>query len=283
MFHRQTTDLYDQVAFLDEGFDLDRQAHRRELLKAMGLAGLVLSAGGVLAYHTIAQSATEHLNGDLCPSGVPAPTHIAVLVDTTDTPSDPQRRTLEASLRHRVDALAVGARLSLYLLTPDRTKPVVTELFARCKPKDGVHANGMTETKPLFEKRYREQFQAPFEAALAKLKDARTSETSPLLEAMHAIIKQPAFSRAQSRRLEIWSDMLQHSPGVMTHLKPGYSVDQLKSTLYRTDMTELAGADVRIYQFKSPKYPQLQTEAHGQFWGAYFQALKVGYYERSRL
>ena len=282
MFHRQTIDPYDSLAFSNAGFDLDRPAHRRDLLKVFGLGGVLLLAGGVLVYHTIAQSATVQLNGDLCPSGVVTPTHIAMLVDMSDAASDPQHRLLETSLRHRVDELAVGARFSLYLLTPG-TKAVVTELFSRCKPKDGTHANGITETPSLFAKRYREQFQAPFEATLAKLSDAPSSKTSPLLEAIHTIIKQPAFTQAQSRRLEIWSDMLENVPGGMTHLKPGYSVDQLKSTLYRTDMTELAGADVRIYQFKSQKYSQFQTAAHGQFWGDYFQALGVGYYERNRL
>jgi len=282
MFQRQTIDPCDSPAFSHAGFDLDSPAHRRDLLKALGLGGVLLLAGGVLVYHTIAQSETAQLNGDLCHSGMPAPTHIAVLLDWTDTPSDPQHRLLETSLRHRIDELTVGARFSLYLLTPGM-KAVVTELFSRCKPKDGAHADWFKETPRLFEKRYREQFQAPFEAALAKLKDAPSSEISPLLEAIHAIIKQPAFIKAQSRRLEIWSDMLQNVPGVMTHFKPGYSVDQLKSTLYRTDMTELAGADVRIYQFKRQQYAQFQTAAHNQFWEDYFQALKVGYYERSRL
>ena len=284
MFRRKPTDPFSGADYSHERVDLYHPKSGQDKLKAIGLACFLFIVSGFFAYHTIAQSA-ESLDADLCLSDQPTHTTVAVLIDTTDPPSIPQRRTLETSLHHHVNTLEVGTRFSIYLLTPDGTATVVTPIFSKCKPKSGANAHWLTDTKTRLEQRYREKFQVPFKAALARLDDARPANSTPLLEAVSAIIKEPVFSRAKHRQLELWSDMLQNSPSGMTHFKAGYSMADLQQrhSHYLTSMRELAGADVYIHQFKSQQYGHLQTTAHEQFWQELFRALGVRHIEQTRL
>jgi hypothetical protein len=256
-------------------FEVDDPENAKRRFRRKGIASavlLVLGATG-LAWAMVATRPTPVDPATLCVRDAPPARHVVVLVDRSDAMTDLQKTALLGSLQTHQRSLRVGDRLTLYLLTPNDGIRPVHLLFDRCRPKTRAESDERTESGRHNQALYEAQFQAPFKQALSELEDGEPATTSPLMEAVHEILRGPAVSEtAQERVLELWSDLLQNS-ALVNQFRPGYRIENLEGSEYlRT--SALAGVHVVVHQFAN-KYRSHQTSAHRTFWSAYFKRLGV--------
>jgi hypothetical protein len=214
------------------------------------------------------------LGANLCAAGAVPATHVVVFVDHTDEYSANQRSALRGSLQAHLRELRLGERLTVYELTPEASAPAKL-LYDRCRPKTAAEADPLTENARLIGKAFHEQFEQPLQHVLGTLRQAKSSKTSPLLEALHAIGHDTPLTEPAARRVvEIWSDMLARSEIVDQH-RPNYRFDDLLrgKSLY-LNVPALRGSEVHIHQLVNP-YARYQNAEHARFWAQYFDQVGV--------
>jgi hypothetical protein len=198
------------------------------------------------------------------------------LIDATDPLSDAQLGWVTGEIRRSAEHLPTGGHLSILQLDPKGADGVLGTVLETCKPNDGSHASAWTENARLLAAQFQQGFLEPLQEVLPELHESPTAETSPLLEALHAIALRLAVADPGSRReLIIVSDMLQHS-SLLSHFRGGYSFTALAqgASIYLTRLDGLRGANVTIYQIRD-HYPQRLTAEHRRFWDEYFSVAGV--------
>lgn len=239
-------------------------------IKTFGLLGIVSFFVLTVLFAPIILGSDE-LDKDLCQRGGQPPAHAVMLLDPTDPLSPSQVQALRNEIRNRKEALRVGERLSILEISPDGDGPVARVLFSKCRPRDGTDAQALTENKRQLQKRYREQFEEPFEKVVAGIKVGSHADTSPLLASLYQIATMRSFASGGRRILIIISDLLELSQ-VMTQYRSPYrfSDPQVQESLYVKGVKgALAGVDVLVLERTDNKTRQYQTAMHENFWREY--------------
>jgi hypothetical protein len=212
---------------------------------------------------------------NLCPAGKVPGKHVVVSVDKTDDFTDDQQRALETSLRAHVRTLAVGERLTIFLMTP-KGKELNKVLFDRCRPKTQQEADALTQNPVRIGVAYQERFLQPFEQALTDLKSSQRSDYSPIIESLYGIAHSAPLADPAGRRvLELWTDLLNNS-STLNQFQRGYRFeDLLRVQSTYLDLPALAGAEVTVHQLVN-RNDAHHTPEHARFWREYLAHAKIG-------
>lgn len=263
MFWKSDADDY-STGYVDSV--MGAASHRSKAL-GYGLAALVSATALGTSW---LGPASAKLSENLCAAGAVADTHIAVLVDKSDDMSDMQQAALESSLRAHQRHMKLGDRMTVFLMTPNEKAPVQV-LYDRCRPKTREEADPLKENPKQIAKTYATKFVAPLEEVLMALGTSHASDSSPILEALHAMgASAPLSEPAKHRKWELWSDMLANST-VISHFQQSYSFEDLVrvNSLY-INVPALRENNVQVYQLAN-RYDKYHSAAHAHFWASYFE------------
>ncbi|GEM_PF-2306827 len=243
---------------------LTRSQSRRRAFLIGGTALAVLVSTAALALVNRQPTLDEKT---LCPQEQKLETSVIVLVDTTDALTRMQASQLLTTVRDAQDELPTYGKLTLLFL--DAAAPYEPkELVSLCNPGSPRYVNPLFQTASRIEKRYRQSFGAPVEAALDALIKAPTAARSPILEALTAVTWRPDFdARVKNRNLFVVSDLLQHESGGYSHYQLGDPWSRFMRTgLSRKVEADLTGVHVRIDYLRRSEAMQYQNDAHRNFW-----------------
>jgi hypothetical protein len=233
-----------------------------------GLALLVVGGAGYVA--TISRPPPLD-PATLCRLDQRLESSVTIIVDTTDALTRLQASRLAAAVRDAREALPIHGKLTLLFL--DAANPFdPREILSLCNPGSVRDLNPFTQTASRVQRRWRESFEAPIDAAVEALTRAPTARRSPIMETIAAATARPDFdSRVPRRRLLVVSDLLQHEPGGYSH----YTGDMrwqrfLSSRPAASAWADLAGVEVAIEYLRRPESARQQTDAHRAFWRDWF-------------
>lgn len=201
------------------------------------------------------------------------------LSDFTDPPTSIQLASFRQSVAHDVETLPLGACIVLARLHPSDLIEVV---FESVRPPRGEEVSRLTANPERVEERYQKEFHAPLMAALDQLAESKPSDTTPLLEALHALDQHNSIAAACSWQLDYWGDALQHTE-LVSHYRCECVAD-LEGNAYVEDMAAYQRASVRFHRLRAanPKYRRHQP-ASDQCWAAFFEKIGVADFELVRL
>lgn len=190
-----------------------------------------------------------------------------ILVDATDPFTEDQRRRLKSTIEAERDRLPEGGRLILAALNPDAPwEPA--ELISVCNPGKAENANPFLVTRSKIEKRWQIAFADPIEKARLQSMERGTSERSPIIVSVAAILARADFdTRVSVRRLVVISDLLEHEKGIYSQLRGGdfWSTYQA-SPLAKSIHLDLHGVSVAIDYLQRGKFAGVQGPRHQAFW-----------------
>lgn len=182
----------------------------------------------------------------LCPISGPV-AETVVLFDVTDPLDRTQSEQLLQYLEREFAESAVGTQFTMGIVSEDSGKWGATQ--ALCKPRSGQEVSALTQNVDMVKKRYEERFLAPLHDNLAKMMMASGSNTSPIMEALQALVADtPGFLTFKGpRKVIMVSDLLQHSDAMSFYKGDdwqSFAVSPSYSSLGRT----LDGVAIQIYQ-----------------------------------
>lgn len=167
------------------------------------IAAVLSVALGMMAFNS-------HLSGRAKPDErncvAPVTAKTVFVIDQSD--AIPEQTAVEIRSRATMtvaNTVQANELVSVYVIT-EQSRTKLVPVFSACKPEQG--GSELTENVRAIQKRFKEKFQKPFEAALSVA--ASKSEASPLGEAIIDLSLSDSL-RAEKNRLVIYSDMMQHS------------------------------------------------------------------------
>jgi len=254
--------------------DAPLRRRRRRLTVAFNLAAIsiVVIAGTAIAYPR-----TEYDKRGCVVDRLPSRA-VFHIIDQTDPFTEDQLALFSASVQHHKEMLDAGDLFSLFSLQRNADGRPLTENFNRCRPLRGNDVCIWIDNPEKREKAYQAQFVEPLKSALELALKSGKSDTTPLLEALHAIAQDPAFENGgQGRTIVLYTDGLQKSK-LASFFKPGYSYEELEQqkTVYLSGLYErFAGACVEMYitsynYRQQTHWPEIET-----FWKDYWKATGV--------
>lgn len=229
---------------------------------------VIASAVGGFAAAAILTSNRQADVYALCQSsGFKAAATTMVMVDATDAFTEDQRRRLKSTVEGERERLPEGGRLILVSLNPDAPwEP--TELVSVCNPGKGETANPFLVTRSKVEKRWQAAYGDPIDKAVQQSLDRGTSERSPIIITLAALLARADFdTRVTARRLVVISDLLEHQKGIYSQLRGGdlWAAYQA-STLPKTARLDLHNVSVAIDYLQRGNFAGIQGPRHQAFW-----------------
>lgn len=211
----------------------------------------------------------------LCPVERPLENVTAVLIDISDTLSEPQRADIVNKLERVRADLPRFALLDLYVLSPTGSvllKPVLSV----CNPGDGKDMSSVYENPGLAQKRWTRGFKDRVDAAIRVAIDQPEEASSPILEAIQSIALHsfgPADRDHADRNLVIVSDLLQHAPGKYSQYRGTLDFGVFsKDPYYSSIRSDLKHTSVTVFYMERPGAHGVQGGKHIQFWIKFFNA-----------
>ena len=205
--------------------------------------------------------------------------HTVIVIDTSDPLSAGQADAMASVLRDVRDGLLAGQRLSVFRLDGSAGAGLSKPLFSKCKPKLGREANWLMENAAFLQNRYLAAFVRPLEDVIAAETASNVhEERSPIAEAISDVPYQDGFSRrVASRKLIVFSDMLQHSSVADHYAIRSAMITQRQEENLKRALADLTDVDVEVfYILRDPsKGGVFQGENHLFLWRSYFQAAHV--------
>ena len=244
---------------------------RLALMILAGVAlGMAILGGLAFALHS-ARVATDP--DTLCPTeGVYD--HTVVLVDKTEPFTPGQQRYLRRAIEAIRDRMTLFEKLSIFVLDAENYSAPKPS-FALCNPGDGSEANELYENPRKIRAQFDRQFGAPLDAVMEEIARADSSPRSPIMEMIQEVSYHQDFDASEKaeRRLVLFSDMLQHMPGVYSHFRARPDFERFDRSAYAGRIApDLNGVAVRIIYLLHPEYRASQTRRHILFWERYFAA-----------
>lgn len=237
---------------------------------AVSITLLLLVGGGSVLYMKgrAASPATDPVT--LCLVHAPPPEVVVVLLDVTDQLSEPQRLEIRNHLTRVRNSLQRFGLVEVY--TVDRLSRRVTEpVLHLCNPGTGADLSSIYQNPTLARRKW-EAFADTLAHEIDKQLTTREMPASPIFEAIQSTALR-TFGRADfdgvRKRLVIFSDLLQHVPGVFTMYQHVPSFESFKTDPYFANVrADLQGVSVFIYYLARPM--TTQGRAHIRFWEEYF-------------
>lgn len=203
----------------------------------------------------------------LCESGARLDASTVIVVDTTDSFTEIQRRRARAAIEGARDRLPRGGRLTIVAINPDDASQPL-ELVSACNPGKPEDANPLFDTTRIVRERWEKNFGDLVEAAIERSSTGPEASSSPIIVTVAALGTRPDFdARVVTRRLIIISDMLEHQKGVYSQLgAKSFLSDYRSSSLVQSAPLLLQGIAVEIDYLLRPHYAAIQGAAHRRFW-----------------
>lgn len=246
-----------------------RRARKKQQSQApwfMLIGACVALIGGALAFVAVQMSGQSYDEATLC-EGETADHVTIVLLDLTDPLSRTQASRLKTMLDQEIDRSPTDTMMSIGVVSEDAEE--WGSRFAKCKPPTGDQANALYQNPRQIADRYRSEFRQPLENTLSDMIRASEADSSPIMEALQALVADtPFFSTTSgSRQVIVISDMLQHSETLSAYRGQGWDYFQKTGASDRL-AANLADVDVRIIQI--PRQTNANTSLSEDFWVRYF-------------
>ncbi|MFC1895468.1 hypothetical protein ACFL0Q_02245 [Thermodesulfobacteriota bacterium] len=194
-----------------------------------------------------------------------------VIIDRTDPITPSQKRYLLGFVEELKRSFSLFEKVAIYPIdSASRGAPL--PLFERCNPGSPDDANVWFENPEQIREKFEIGFSEPFEHALeASIADA-TSETSPILDTIQAVMSNHSLDhRITRQRLVLVSDMLQNMPAY-SHYQDGYSYRTFVSTVDASrSITNLLGVRITLVYLWRPSLSPEDVDNHLLFWEEYFR------------
>lgn len=239
-------------------------------LAVLGIVALVgaVGVGAWLAYRQVQADRVDETT--LCPVDG-ATGFVAILLDMTDPLGATQSINLQAELSDLVTNSARGTLVGLGKVS-DRPGDLGAA-FVSCRPMTGVEGGDVTRNSKMLDEQFRDRFMRPFRADVSSLLDAKEASSSPIMEALQALLggmRATPTKDGARRRVVIVSDLLQHSEAMSF-----YRGDDWKSFKASSSYTRLAhnldATDVILIRVPRPG-ARVDADAVDDFWVRYLEA-----------
>lgn len=206
----------------------------------------------------------------LCPNDRQPAELVVLLLDMSDSYTEPQRLQIRNNLSRIQQGLAPLGRIEVYAVDSvgERvTKPAIQ----LCNPGTDSEINQIYQNKNFARDRWM-AFSQRLEMELNRLMKTDESVSSPIFEAIQSTALQ-TFNQAAydglRKRLVVVSDLLQHVPGRLSQYQDQESFNVFKKSGYFSDIrADLSGIEVTIFYLVRPGTPQ--RPEHLIFWEQYF-------------
>lgn len=251
-----------------------RRAARDNIIGALLLAVAMMAvAAGVAAYAYLRGQARPLEAQTLCPKDGPDQVTV-VLLDVTDPLNAAQRQGLQNEFIALRDRLPPHARLEVYTVG-DTDGTLLTPVAALCNPGRGSDIDWLRGNPGRVEKRWREAFEVPLNAALEAALQAPTAQRSPILESIQSVsltsLLLPAH-RDRPRSLIVVSDLLQHTDG-LTFYRGLPTADRLISLpAFARLRADLRNVKVELWLVRREAEASRQGRALIELWQGIFAA-----------
>jgi hypothetical protein len=200
----------------------------------------------------------------MCPKRRAVP-EVLILIDKTDPLSDTQRAFVWKRISQIAETLELYERLSIYVLSDDRSTWSAAPLFAICNP--GSTGNPLYQTEWQIHKNFRLKFGGPLESVLESLLVDRETKYSPIMEMVESLsLKTDVNGLAPRRRLVIISDMMQNTPAYSHYRLPIDYPAFSNSDYARQQKVNLSNAEASIIYLERESRKNYQSAAHVKFW-----------------
>jgi hypothetical protein len=237
------------------------------------LAILVLLAGSVTLYLKSRAVTTDVDALTLCPRSRPPSAILGILLDVSDSLTEPQRLEVQNQLARIGQGLPRFGLVELYTVG-GLDRPLPRAVLHLCNPGTGQDLNRLYQNPELARRRW-VAFEDTVGQALGRQMSSPSYSASPIFEAIQAMALRsfgnPAYD-VVPKRLVIVSDLLQNVPGGLNMYDGLPAFGAFKNGAYFARVgADLRGVTVRIYYLVRPG-STIQGRTHAEFWNQYFLA-----------
>lgn len=231
------------------------------------IAAMVLGILGLFAFIAFnAPPATAEETG--CRVDRRDPAHTVLLIDQSD-PFNPNdfgwvSEFMDAEARR----LPKYGRLTV--VTPNSASPYdPLAVYTKCSPGSVDDANPVLQNPRMIDDTWRETFYEPLKSSVEATLTDREQPSSPLGEAVFAVLDRADFQPGQpNRRFVIVSDLIQHSE-TFSFYRSGASFEGFSATRLAEEIPAMQGVEVvaRIVPRQQYDLPMAEVKT---FWASYF-------------
>lgn len=238
-----------------------------------GLAIVAVAISLVWAYQATRPPATNPEN--LCRIDQAPPEATTIVIDTTDALAESERAQIVQEIERIREQVPAMGLIEIVQISEDASA-APAPILSLCNPGHGREMNALYQNPKLAEKRWNDAFRSPLELALSQILGASSGRQSPLMESLRRLsaerINRPELD-ASSKRLVVFSDLLQHTARYSQYGSADYSFERFKASDEFDGLRgDLRQVSVDIFYIARPRTQALQSKQHLQFWVDYFEA-----------
>jgi hypothetical protein len=230
---------------------------------------------GTVAWFAYKQVQADRIDeATLCPLDG-ATGALAILLDMTDPLGATQSINLQAELSEFVMESPSGTLVGLGRVSDQPGD--LGAAFVACRPLTGAEGGDVTRNSKMLEERFQDRFMKPFRAEVSSLLDAKEASSSPIMEALQALLggmRATPTQEGSPRRVVIVSDLLQHSDAMSFYRGDDWQSFAASPAFSRLAHT-LEGTGVTLIRVPRPQ-ARADAAAVDDFWVRYLEAQGAG-------
>ena len=256
--------------------DRGRAAGRDRATKRKNVFGGIIGvlALAILIYLFVrGQRGSRAFDAANCPEDGDYAAQLAILVDPSDTLTNVQEGSGAPRVLETIENGAPATTEIRVYTVGQAGRGDTRSVFRVCKPVHPDDVGSFTGNPALAERRYREEFLAPLEQALAALLSVEGDSISPVVEGIQ-VAAVSAFQPRDAdipRRLLIVSDMIQNSRNLSFYREPVDFGPLSRNPDYGTLRVDLSGVEVSVFLLaRRGGAGRIQGGALRGFWEDYF-------------
>jgi len=247
--------------------------NRRNVILAASTFAAICG-GGVVAGMKLAPPPPNKVDVDTqCPFDEPPRGYVAIVIDLTDSWTEPQLEKVRALIKRVAGGVRAGERFELVEL-PAVLPTVLVPVLSRCSPGDGSDADPIRTGRIFIRDRFNRDFMSPVAAYASRLIMDHAAPTSPIAEVLIGISQRDEFTACVGRReLHVVSDLLENYNGFTQYRTELPAFEKFAKTAKGKELTaKLAGARVHVAYLSNQGALQYQGQRHLQWWRDWLKA-----------
>ncbi|WP_346837199.1 hypothetical protein [Microbulbifer sp. SAOS-129_SWC] len=198
----------------------------------------------------------------LCNESLPRHAQQLLIIDVSDALSAHQRHFLRRHISGLLTSAKENDRFSIFVLD-DHYNGLSDPVIDLCKPRSAEDVSSLTANRTFVEDLYRERFEQPLEAAIARAVNGHAQPVSPIYEALSDVASLDRIDpRAEDVSLTIVSDMIQNS-------RAGSVFSSGPAAIEKLPPIDLRRARTTVFWLDRAKYRRYQTDALASSWENY--------------